>query len=1306
MVSISSHLYDMIGALDDEASFAAENHTPDPGFEHDLHQAAYPTPEPTQGIFENNGSQPPPQDSEFPEYGVCDVTRDPPMSFRHRHKFLHGTYNAYLDPDSISGKDICDVARKAGLLMEEVLLWFEDEKSRRAELLAKNQHHVAQQTTCQFPLSPESTRTSGESSSASSPYNDTSAGTSSQSMDMFGPRLASTEQSMLAPPKPKRGRPAKTYVKTEPDSSSPESKRKKVSVKYPCPDCGNSVAAERWAEHFDRKHFPKNVWECHKMNKRTGKPCSSNPSPSYKPFYRHDNYETHLKGEHHCTASEVAELTSSCKSEVINFFHHVCGFCEKSLDTREKSIDHLKEHFRAVSQSANPPEDLGVSSWKEKCGCEHKLTLGVHYRRSQPSNPDPTDKDEDHQDHQDGNDDGGVGPGEGNSDKPGDNDSDPRPGNGNQEQDGGSGHDAFSSTSGSQQQRGSCNARTRQPRKLTTREDANFQCQVKGCGKSFGRSYNFKAHMETHDTSQNYQFPCPIKECHKRFSRKTDLERHHQSVHKKEKTFRCEHCDRCFAQEDILKRHTGEGCSKASGNDASRKIKIDQIAEPMLFTHMGGDNGEQDFLLYPDPSSFPFFETKDLFPAATGSNPKNPYAEAISYTSDSPEFLEAPSLYSGTSGPSAKSTSMGSPHSVAGHTVPVSEWCPQGLGLNPSIMGYDNHYPISEYNFVPSDMEDFDKTFSTGKPDPSIMEQAYPSILLQYTTQPPSAYPASLAPAEMTKSERQTKQGRQSPYLSYQDYPYPPPRRPSVTSHHSHGSQDGYFSGEESKEKGRCIYPECGKLFKDLKAHMLTHQNERPEKCPIQTCDYHIKGFARKYDKNRHTLTHYKGIMVCGFCPGSGSAAEKSFNRADVFKRHLTSVHGVEQTPPNSRKKTSGRSSSGKKLSGYAPDATGKCSTCTATFSNAQDFYEHLDDCVLRIVQQEEPSEVMKAARLSEAENDHGATEMSSVISFDGNESSSSAELSTFDGKRIKTRTRFRFTEADKAKTAVIRQLDSCSVCRSRRVKCALEHHDVQTVEKLQHADSNSEKNHSRDQIPENDLLKASERDLLDKDSESPTADDGPRSGELPSVESRSLRPRQSRRPSRYCDSPLESSIESKYDMKPTEATLTDIIDHDDGFHFQMESSSQKASNGVQQRGLTHLKGGVTLNTKGRKKRKDYPSSWGSPTSGSTKLKKRVVCAFDGPRRLWKGDLMLDIDPKSETLPDDDVLHQMKPYVTDLSGRTLRRAGAFFGATDEEKGPWVADDLTGVDLEMLLEIKEDDLASPRLREGLGSGIAA
>ncbi|KAL8886578.1 MAG: hypothetical protein Q9215_005741 [Flavoplaca cf. flavocitrina] len=204
-------------------------------------------------------------------------------------------------------------------------------------------------------------------------------------------------------------------------------------------------------------------------------------------------------------------------------------------------------------------------------------------------------------------------------------------------------------------------------------------------------------------------------------------------------------------------------------------------------------------------------------------------------------------------------------------------------------------------------------------------------------------------------------------------------RRLSIASSLSRVSQENTRSAslsldEDGKERGRCPNPDCGRLFKDLKAHMLTHQSERPEKCPIMTCEYHQKGFARKYDKNRHTLTHYKGTMVCGFCPGSGSAAEKSFNRADVFKRHLTSLHGVEQTPPNSRKK-SPTASAAKKTSDFSGDAAGKCSTCSAMFSNAQEFYEHLDDCVLRVVQQEEPSEAINEQHLTEVAHDRSVLE-------------------------------------------------------------------------------------------------------------------------------------------------------------------------------------------------------------------------------------------------------------------------------------------------------------------------------------------
>lgn len=156
--------------------------------------------------------------------------------------------------------------------------------------------------------------------------------------------------------------------------------------------------------------------------------------------------------------------------------------------------------------------------------------------------------------------------------------------------------------------------------------------------------------------------------------------------------------------------------------------------------------------------------------------------------------------------------------------------------------------------------------------------------------------------------------------------------------------QPGITTTPSGAVRNRCPHPECGRVFKDLTAHMLTHQEERPEKCPIETCEYHTKGFARKYDKNRHALTHYKGTMVCPFCANAGTAYEKAFNRADVFKRHLTAVHNVEQTPPNSRKMilTSG--------AGRPGGVGARCSICQSQFATAQEFYEHLDDCVLNVI--------------------------------------------------------------------------------------------------------------------------------------------------------------------------------------------------------------------------------------------------------------------------------------------------------------------------------------------------------------------
>jgi len=252
------------------------------------------------------------------------------------------------------------------------------------------------------------------------------------------------------------------------------------------------------------------------------------------------------------------------------------------------------------------------------------------------------------------------------------------------------------------------------------------------------------------------------------------------------------------------------------------------------------------------------------------------------------------------------------------------------------------------------------------------------------------------SPSSPTISRKKAT-GRVSPFSSgrsHPTFPYPPPRRDSIKSNSSsRGSKSPALencddairmhppsspTGQQPLVGRDTVCAECGKSFRDMRAHLLTHKLERPEKCPIATCEYSKKGFARKYDCQRHTLTHYKGTMVCGFCPCAGSPAEKSFNRADVFKRHLMSVHNVEQTPPNGRKKSSTTTPSNNSQAQPSPTSgtpadrfgefqgTGKCSTCSGTFSTAQQFYEHLDDCVYSKVVQEEPGAAYNEINLSQ----------------------------------------------------------------------------------------------------------------------------------------------------------------------------------------------------------------------------------------------------------------------------------------------------------------------------------------------------
>ena len=101
---------------------------------------------------------------------------------------------------------------------------------------------------------------------------------------------------------------------------------------------------------------------------------------------------------------------------------------------------------------------------------------------------------------------------------------------------------------------------------------------------------------------------------------------------------------------------------------------------------------------------------------------------------------------------------------------------------------------------------------------------------------------------------------------------------------------------------------------------------------------------------------------------------------------------------------------------------------------------------------------------------------------------------------------------------------------------------------------------------------------------------------------------------------------------------------------------------------MTLSKGGVPLLGKGRKKRKHYPTAWGCSTE-KMKMKKRVLCVYDGSRRLLKDDMMLNSEFEVRLR-----LGNGTSYVTDLDVETVKRAEAFHDATEEEKGPWIQGD--------------------------------
>jgi hypothetical protein len=70
------------------------------------------------------------------------------------------------------------------------------------------------------------------------------------------------------------------------------------------------------------------------------------------------------------------------------------------------------------------------------------------------------------------------------------------------------------------------------------------------------------------------------------------------------------------------------------------------------------------------------------------------------------------------------------------------------------------------------------------------------------------------------------------------------------------------------------------------------------------------------------------------------------------------------------------------------------------------------------------------------------------------------------------------------------------------------------------------------------------------------------------------------------------------------------------------------------------------------------------------KMRRRVLCVYEGPRRLWKDEMMLDSEFEVRMKLNNNGDGNSNSYVTDLDVQTVKKACAVLGATEAEKGPW------------------------------------
>jgi hypothetical protein len=243
-------------------------------------------------------------------------------------------YNSYYDASDISAKNLGEITQIVGRSMEEVLSWFEDEKTRRVNFLGSHCQSTASKLTCRTLMAPITCQNNSPWTRISEKVLIATYVFAITKHTLF------THVSSTVFPSPSR------------DTGSIQIRRKPI---FDGPAFSIS-STRKTTEGLCQISLsrPQKIFRRRKMGRARQARASSTNVPSSTfctsiPSFKLDNFAEHLKGEHDCVNLGISRLKTSCGFKIVDLFHHRYGFYEEVLPSKDESLEHIKEHLKEMS---------------------------------------------------------------------------------------------------------------------------------------------------------------------------------------------------------------------------------------------------------------------------------------------------------------------------------------------------------------------------------------------------------------------------------------------------------------------------------------------------------------------------------------------------------------------------------------------------------------------------------------------------------------------------------------------------------------------------------------------------------------------------------------------------------------------------------------------------------------------------------------------------------------------------------------------------------------------------------------------